>query len=179
MSNLAKTAILGLAAALATAAPAAITFGAFTGNGARYLWAEGSGRLRFDPHLAAAGDGAYSGTFTVVSTTPLAGVDVRVGSNAVTGGQMSFAVSLSGGVGFVYQDAVATDGGSLMADGGDRALALRSYTVRYALNYAGDADSSASFSTSSLQFRALPVPEPAAFAAMGVGAFGLLRRRRR
>ena len=186
MKNLLKPiAAMGTLMALAAASQAGITFGNFVGNGTPFLTLNGPGVLKFEPNVSSSGSGSYTGSFSALSDAGFKDVDVSVGSNLVVGGLLSYNVAMNGGVDSIYDDVVSSDGGSLAANGPSKSLYRKIYTVTYALSYTGDAGSFTSFTASTLTFHDLdstppaPIPEPASYVALGVGAWGLIVRRRR
>ena len=186
MKNLLKLiAAVGVLTALSAPSGAAIAFDNFVGTGTPYLTVNGPGVLKFEPNVANSDSGSYTGSFSAISDVGFKDVDVKVGSNLVFGGLLAFNVAMNGGVDSVYDDVVSSDGESLMADGPSKSLWRKAYTVTYALTYTGTSTSFASFTTSILTFHDLAsttpesVPEPASYVALGVGAWGLMVRRRR
>jgi len=171
-------AVLGALASLAAVSSATVTFSNFTGSGAAYLADNGSGVLKFEPSIFTSGSGVLSGTFTVsTDTVGLSDGDVKVGNSLLVGpGNLDFNASVVG-VGSIYSSS-APDLGSLAANGPSTPLSSAAYIVTYNLNYSG---ALVSFTSASFTFHdaSNPVPEPASMAALGVGAVGLLARRRR
>ena len=186
MKNLIKpAAAMGVLLTLAAPSGATITFGNFVGTGTPFMTLNGPGVLKFEPNVSGPDSGSYTGSFSATSDVGFKDVDVSVGSNLIFGGLLAYNVAMNWGVDTVYNDVVSSDGDSLMADGPSNSANPEIYTVTYALTYTGNADSFASFTASTLTFHDLgstspgPVPEPASYAALGIGACGLIARRRR